>query len=93
MLKVLALVVGCGVVYFAVDNPKTRAVTLSAGRSVAGFINKNSKVSDEYLRCMELNPKQTEVCSKRLKTDVKEQLPELKINFEQEKPDAGKAGK
>ena len=92
MLKVAALVVGAGLLYFAVDNPKTRAVTLNVGRSVAGFVNKNSKVTDEYLRCMELNPKQPEACNKRLSAEVKSQLPELKVKAttEQGTPDAGK---
>jgi len=52
--------------------PETKKEVLRASRSVLSFINRNSKVTDEYLRCQELNPKQPEFCNKKLKKDAAE---------------------
>lgn len=88
MLKMISVAVVGGVVYLAVENPHTRALTLSAGRTVSQFVNRNSKTTDEYFRCMELNPKQPEECSKRFKNTIKQELPKIEIDLSA--PDAGR---
>ena len=71
MLAVGGLAFLASTVTFTVDT-ETRNKVLGAGRTLLGFVNKNSHVGDEYLKCMELNPKQPEACKERLIKNVQE---------------------
>lgn len=70
-LVVVGLVAGAAYMVDFKVSPQARKEVLAAGRTVTGFVGKNVKVTDEYLRCKELNPLQPEVCDKNLKRDFR----------------------
>ena len=80
MLKLLAAFGLGSLIFFAANSdfeisPQTRKVLLSSGRSVMGFFNRNAKVTDEYLRCLELQPTQPKYCKERFFKQTKEANP------------------
>lgn len=78
MIKTLIIV---GLLAFAATKinweitPEQKKELMSHSRKALGFVNRNSKVTDEYLRCLELQPTQPEWCKTRFLQQAKDANP------------------